>query len=177
MIKPSYVLYSTPTLNEFERFISEIINKIMYHNVIYGNFLLDCKASGLRFQELYNISFCYAEDKKFYYFHTQKGSNDRTLLKANFSTYFYNLKLNSVPFYFEYSLSNFYTVFNRFAFPYKIFHGQKELSAHSLRHLYAKTLYELTGDRVTVQNDLGEVDIKNSDNYIDSDINIKRIYY
>jgi site-specific recombinase XerD len=176
-MKPIYIIYQTPDLQQLKTYINNLINKIYIHNPTISTFLSDARATGLRFQELYDTSFVISRTDDTLTFKTQKGSNDRTLLINLFSSYFIQLLDNSIKYYFPTSLSNFYTVVNRFEHPYKLYHDDKPLSVHALRHLYAKELFNQGKTREEIKYLLGEVNIANSDNYINSVITVKQIYY
>lgn len=176
-MKPTYEFFQQPTLMQFQAYFYNLINKIELHNPTQATFLKDIQVSGLRFQELYDLSFIISNTFTTLTFRTEKGSNNRTFNKNIFSTYYLQLINYGLPLYFTTSLSNFYTVFNRYEFPYKLFHGDKVLSAHGLRHLYAKTLFYQGLSREEIRVNMGEVNILNSNNYIDSDIFIKQVTY
>lgn len=82
---------------------------------------------------------------------------DFVQLVRNSSLYLSNLNLSTGSYYFR-----------KFYPQKKVYHLDKVITTHLFRHHYAKSLFAEGKTRTEIQILMGEVDIKNSNGYIDS---------
>jgi integrase len=126
--------------------------------------------TGCRFMELADITRWQIVDSLTFTLQPEKGNNLRTFEKSILPATFLNMIQSQSTYFNGLTLSTGSYYFKRSYFGKRIWHEDKEITTHLFRHHICKKLYDEGNTRLTIKNFLGEVNIDNSNGYIDSDL-------
>lgn len=124
--------------------------------------------TGCRFTELQEPARWQIYNTNFVTLQPLKNGNLRTFAAADLPADFVTLIRNADLYLSNLNLSTGSYYFRKFYPQKKVYHLDKQITTHLFRHHYAKKLFATGSTRPEIQILMGEVDIKNSNGYIDS---------
>ena len=127
-------------------------------------------ATGCRFSELRDITRWQIVDSNTFTLQPEKGNYLRTLPSSLLPTTFLNMVSSQSTYFNGLTLSTGSYYFRRNFFGKRIWHMDKEITTHLFRHFICKLKYSQGATRQEIKQFLGEIDIANSNGYIDSQL-------
>ena len=125
---------------------------------------------GCRFSELRQINRFSNIDSYLFSIMPEKNNNIRTLSKNNLDSIFANFIATQNDYFKMLNLATGSYYFRKFYAKKIVYHETKVLTTHLFRHNYAKSLKLQGLSDLRIQIELGEKDIRNSNNYIYSQL-------
>jgi hypothetical protein len=167
-IQQNYIMIISPgQLNES---LLIFVNALIEHYEFAGYCLLDLYNLGFRYNELYHRENISEEDPDHWRIKTEKGSNDRIVLKSDFTTFFNNNLTNEYTSFVHCRITTMQRLFDRW-YQYKNTMVQtKPIKTHLFRHNRIKQMNFQGMSEQEIADWFGELDIQNIHNYIISEI-------
>ena len=164
------------TLYTYAEMVTDVTNFIPSYKLIdqyLGLYFEVLAISGLRITELIETSrftFQYPSGEPQCYVSTLKGSNARDFPASFFPSLFYEKVLANANYFTHVNASTISFQFKKY-FPKKpIKHGDKNLTGSFFRHYFAKKMKNEGYTDLEIKMFFGEIDQRNMDNYIYSDL-------
>jgi integrase len=159
--------YSNDNLqSDLQVFLSRVANVSQSYYIAFNVMFF----YGCRFSELRQINRFSNIDSTSFSIIPEKNNNIRTLSKTNLDSVFANFIMTQNQYFSMLNLSTGSYYFKQFYAKKIVYHETKVLTTHLFRHNYAKSLKFQGLTDQQIQLNLGEKDIRNSNNYIYSQL-------
>jgi len=158
------------TNEQLNNYLLDTLNIVQNYDTILHDVFLNLYKTGLRANELLENNRWTALLSGNVTCTTEKGSNIREFTETELTFLFYTSIINSNDIYYGNSYSTCLRYFLRYRTFADIFHNNKSLNLSLFRHNKCKLLHDSGQSDTEIQTYLCEKDIRNSNNYIYSQL-------
>lgn len=150
--------------------LNGVIEAAHSRSIIFAQFFQNLKNTGLRFSELKHTEKWYFDENLTLWVPTLKGGNPRSNIQNLITPWLLtHITTNSNPFLRIDNSTASYWIYS-FLPVGNLYHESKVLKTHLFRHLLAKQMHQSGKTTQEIMTFFGEVDLRNMNNYINSDI-------
>lgn len=160
------------TPNQINKICRHVVETSEHYDIFLHSLFETLFLTGLRAGEVLDFSRWTVTPEGNLTVQTQKNSSPRIFKPEELSSVFADVILTNNIQLIRFNYKYIQRLFNRFSTYPQIFVGNKQVSTHLFRHNKAKRMLVEGYTDIQIQSYLGEKDLKNALNYINSDVYI-----